>query len=913
MDVLAKKQLINAISEDSLIMFVGAGVSNNSNLPTWGELINSFAEDLELDISNSKDYLRIAQYYYDTFGQNQYMKKIKEVFNSRGVSSPNELHRLIEKIAPKHIITTNYDSLLENQFENGLLKYSVVAEDKDIPYARSEKYLVKMHGDFEKKNIVLKEDDYLDYHKKFPMTSTLIQSLIMNHTLLFVGYSLNDSTFNSIFRLIQSSFDMDAKVAFFYTPENISEIVRDYYKKKGIIILSNDDNTIEVENRNKVLYDRTKKFLEELAVSRRIEVNSPEELWNQLSFLDKLNFIDYRDFFKYSNVKNLSYFSGEFKWAQNQNGIFELKDHKKLKQLIEKKSIVRTFCDLNFEEKRILTSNEYLKSAYKLYKEKNYTLAKAKFRELANSSYRKKDYFTFLLCEFNFKHIHPYWNENENYQEAVYSEDLSYLTQQIIDSETGNDKKIIEYFRDSIFNMSFLDRKLERINELFDKVREDHELCRSGGLSYNSYLWNANFEIRNLQHFLNLNCICVEQYKTYKAIINRYFEILLLSYDNSNLPSNSSFSVSSVVNELELEDIEILLPNINLKMLSMYLRNYSFSKIRITEEARNYLFDRIDQLQHIGREDNLDIYSDYKLILSFLTFLEYDNLSKIIEILDKQFLYFDLNKEVNGLLKILVNNQTLLNSESDKNKIVSFVKRHIDDILNNNLELHEQNFYQYAELLKICVSDDCTTEILVDSLEDDIFKVKSQKKDIAEFIEYADFLIYFFEFLKPKIKESIIVIFSQYEEMEFEKKNYHEIIKVMLSGIYEFPKIQNDVYTYLINKINIEDDINIYPNPVKESLSMLFNLKYKGYFDEKDYADIIHDIRKDIRGIFPEVDWVWFNDRTDEVMERLLENISSSNVKEYFAKTDEDRVRLDDFIIKMLDEGKAEFRIISKR
>lgn len=174
-------------------------------------------------------------------------------------------------------------------------------------------------------------------------------------------------------------------------------------------------------------------------------------------------------------------------------------------------------------------------------------------------------------------------------------------------------------------------------------------------------------------------------------------------------------------------------------------------------------------------------------------------------------------------------------------------------------------------------------------------------------------MIYFFEFLKPKIKESIIVIFSQYEEMEFEKKNYHEIIKVMLSGIYEFPKIQNDVYTYLINKINIEDDINIYPNPVRESLSMLFNLKYKGYFDEKDYADIIHDIRKDIRGIFPEVDWVWFNDRTDEVMERLLENISSSNVKEYFAKTDEDRVRLDDFIIKMLDEGKAEFRIISKR
>lgn len=89
-----------------------------------------------------------------------------------------------------------------------------------------------MHGDFTKKNIVLKEDDYLDYHLNFPMISTLIQSLIMNHTLLFVGYSLSDSTFNSIFRLIQNTFERDAKIAYFYTPEEPSQIVRDYYKKK---------------------------------------------------------------------------------------------------------------------------------------------------------------------------------------------------------------------------------------------------------------------------------------------------------------------------------------------------------------------------------------------------------------------------------------------------------------------------------------------------------------------------------------------------------------------------------------------------------------------------------------------------------------------------------------------------------
>lgn len=234
---LSITQLKNSIKENSLVLFVGAGISANSNLPTWGELIQSLKKELNLPEERTDSPLRIAQYYYDTFGKNQYTKKIEEIFFKKGLSKPNELHKLIEKIAPKHIITTNYDSLLESQFESGLLKYNVVAEDKDIPYTSSERYLIKMHGDFSKKNIVLKEDDYSDYHLNFPMISTLIQSLIMNHTLLFVGYSLSDSTFNSIFRMIQNTFKLDAKNAYFYTPEEPSMIIREYYKKQGIFII----------------------------------------------------------------------------------------------------------------------------------------------------------------------------------------------------------------------------------------------------------------------------------------------------------------------------------------------------------------------------------------------------------------------------------------------------------------------------------------------------------------------------------------------------------------------------------------------------------------------------------------------------------------------------------------------------
>ncbi|MFQ7255557.1 MAG: hypothetical protein ACLROH_05355 [Streptococcus sp.] len=108
--------------------------------------------------------------------------------------------------------------------------------------------------------------------------------------------------------------------------------------------------------------------------------------------------------------------------------------------------------------------------AFELYEERQYAFAKAKFRELANIAFRQKDYFNFLVCEFNFQHIPiSIFEEAPNYAESLYSGELNELTEQIINSVTGDEKKIIEFFRDSILNFNFLYRKLETINELFDK------------------------------------------------------------------------------------------------------------------------------------------------------------------------------------------------------------------------------------------------------------------------------------------------------------------------------------------------------------------------------------------------------------------------------------------------------------
>ncbi|NGU54149.1 hypothetical protein G6Z29_13000, partial [Clostridium perfringens] len=186
----------NARDEDKLIIFVGAGISKNSNLPDWEQLIKVFVNKLnypvkEEDKLSSDEYLKIPQYYYNIHGKEEYKKLIKEELDVGG--QPNDIHKLIFKLNPKHIITTNYDRLLENTIIEQRMLFDVISKDKDLLDSKKSKYIIKMHGDIkELDNIVLKENDYLNYSQNHILIETYIKSLLVSNTFLFIGYSLND-------------------------------------------------------------------------------------------------------------------------------------------------------------------------------------------------------------------------------------------------------------------------------------------------------------------------------------------------------------------------------------------------------------------------------------------------------------------------------------------------------------------------------------------------------------------------------------------------------------------------------------------------------------------------------------------------------------------------------------------------
>lgn len=197
-----------ALKNEKLVIFVGAGVSKNSYVPTWGHIVREYAKKLNYtqcvschfqtnDCQKSchhkyyfstDEYIKIPQYYYSLDQSNHhkdYYQILKDAFHQD--FKPNILNDLIASLNPEHIITTNYDHLLDHY------QYEVITNDQDLLKAKSSHYLIKMHGDIDDiEHIVFKENDYLNFSQTHALIELYIKSLLIDHTFLFVGYSLND-------------------------------------------------------------------------------------------------------------------------------------------------------------------------------------------------------------------------------------------------------------------------------------------------------------------------------------------------------------------------------------------------------------------------------------------------------------------------------------------------------------------------------------------------------------------------------------------------------------------------------------------------------------------------------------------------------------------------------------------------
>lgn len=900
----AINNIVEAMNDDSLIVFVGAGVSANSGLPSWNQLIGKLRTELSLLDEDEEDNLKVAQFYYDTWGKQKYFQKISGIFDEYVNADPNAIHDHIFRIQPRHLITTNYDTILEDKMNIGIDKYNIIKRDADIPYTNANRYLIKMHGDLAARNIVLKENDYLDYEDNFYMVSTLIKSLIMNSTILFVGYSLGDSTFNSIFRLIHNNFGDNTKKAYFYTPNKPKYPVAEYYKKKGIHVLSSEKKKVPSNEMGKL----TSEFLSKISNAKNFKATNYNELWEELKFLDKLTFLESRNVTSFTNLEDKAhlYYPDQYKWEKSDKGNFNLPENSEISNFLSKKTMINNFLGVDILHPNKIEINKILQPAFDLYTEKKYSEAKVKFREIANESYKKKDYINFLLAEFNVSHINPAMFEEElPLAETVYDDELTKVLDRIIDSSQKDVKKIAIFFRDNILNFNFVYKKIYIINDLLDKLKLERFSYKKGGFSSNSNLSILKYEFQSFINFINLNCICVHQYKEYKLVVNRYFESLLVALDNSNYSKNKdglSLGTSSIIEAIEIDDVTTIVPYINTKMLPVYLDNYSLIKMKVTDEAFNFIVEEIIEL---CEKSNNRMSSDYALLNQYINFLfviEIKDCNQLIDLLEKYPVFYSNKTETRKILIMLLNNSEKLTEKSYK-KLLGIINKKVEIIITNTFELHFENYRYYAILLKKAKESIHDVSISISSFKDRLLIIDNVPNRVNEIERYQLVLSSFYDYLEEEVKELVNDILKKYSNLSEDKIKRSFVVSMIESNIYKFDNLKDAIFSEVINEIKSHNNnsIILFPDPLEIVILDLFKLYQYGYFKKEQIME--SSISEKIKGEIPEVDWLLFDIRDSETIERLMKNRTFYELKKTFSKSSDDEKLLNDWAIKQFENN----------
>jgi len=232
--------LKRAIAERKLVVFAGAGLSIDSGVPSWENLINELRAEINIPESET-DFLRIAQMYYNERQQKEFIDKIREALKHKKLRY-NEIHEAVFELNPEHIITTNFDDLFEQVIKAKAYPFSVIKKDSEFPYGRNTKLLVKVHGDLDEANLVIKEDDYLEYSNNHPLIESFIKGVFANKVVLFIGYSFSDINLKIILQSVRNILGHNFQNAYMLTTEDdFHPAKRQYLKQKGINVINYDD------------------------------------------------------------------------------------------------------------------------------------------------------------------------------------------------------------------------------------------------------------------------------------------------------------------------------------------------------------------------------------------------------------------------------------------------------------------------------------------------------------------------------------------------------------------------------------------------------------------------------------------------------------------------------------------------
>ncbi|MDF7641088.1 SIR2 family protein [Bifidobacterium sp. ESL0784] len=197
-------EVLDALDDNKLVFFVGAGASRSdpSNLPLFKGLADRLAEEAGVPGPEENDpcHNEALDSFIGNLPRNFDQQYHTRNFFANAGAKPNRTHRAIVRLAAtnKHelkIVTTNYDTLLEQASIDAQQTPPHVYTAPALPSGKSFKGIVHIHGKYDDQDspLVLSDRDFASAYLSEAWATRFLLDMFKNYTVLFIGYSHDDT------------------------------------------------------------------------------------------------------------------------------------------------------------------------------------------------------------------------------------------------------------------------------------------------------------------------------------------------------------------------------------------------------------------------------------------------------------------------------------------------------------------------------------------------------------------------------------------------------------------------------------------------------------------------------------------------------------------------------------------------
>ncbi|MFA5956125.1 SIR2 family protein [Hyphomicrobium sp.] len=237
------KPVLDDLVHGRWLPIVGAGMSLNARtspgkkMPVWSDLARVLEDDMKNFASNNP--IDAISAYEHQFGRTRLVERLFELLLIRD-AMPGDAHRGFCALPFSIVCTTNFDFLLERQYEaTPRSMYPVVNEDQlSLTPPQSATLLLKFHGDMHHpERLIATEADYDGFLAKYPLLATYVSNQLITKTAVLIGYSLDDPDFRQIWHVVTQRLGRARRPAYaLMVGANASEVSR--FERRGVRVVN---------------------------------------------------------------------------------------------------------------------------------------------------------------------------------------------------------------------------------------------------------------------------------------------------------------------------------------------------------------------------------------------------------------------------------------------------------------------------------------------------------------------------------------------------------------------------------------------------------------------------------------------------------------------------------------------------